>query len=79
MGNFSSRDLFTHAVNFTQSQIALQMSRIFYKWPLFMQNKANLLKDEINAKPFNPEDYENEPRMCMQGKQSQTKPITSRD
>ena len=42
MGNFSSRDLFAHAVNFTQSQIALQLSRILYKSGLFMQNKANL-------------------------------------
>jgi len=27
--------------------------------PIFMQNKANLLKDKINAKFFNTRDYEN--------------------
>jgi len=44
-----------------------------------MQNKANLLKDKINAKFFATKDYENERLRRPPGKQSQSKPITPGD
>jgi len=47
--------------------------------PIFMQNKANLLKDKINAKFFATKDYENERLRRPPGKQSQSKPITPGD
>jgi len=37
-----------------------------------MQNKANFLKDKINATFFATKDYENEPRLPAPGKQSQS-------
>jgi len=40
MGNFSPKDLFTHAVNFTQSQRVLQLSRILYKSAYFYAKQS---------------------------------------
>jgi len=42
MGNFSPRDLFAHAVNITQSHIALQLSRILYKSALLCKTNPIL-------------------------------------
>ena len=42
MDNMFLRDLFAYATNFTQSQIALQLSRIFYKSTFFCKTKPNL-------------------------------------
>jgi len=41
-----------------------------------MQNKANFLKDKINATFFATKDYENEPRLTAPGKQTQSNPIS---
>jgi len=41
-----------------------------------MQNKANFIKDKINATFFSTKDYENEPHLRAPGKQTQTKPIS---
>jgi len=81
MGNFSSRDLFAHAVNtygtsFMQIHIIRQLPKVFDKLTFFMQNKANFIKDKINATFFVTKDYENEPRRQTTGKQTQTKPIS---
>jgi len=41
-----------------------------------MQNKANLLKDKINATFFSTKDYENKPHLRAPGKQTQSNPIS---
>jgi len=40
MGNFSSRDLFAHAVNFTQTYVIRQLSKVFYKSSLFYAKQS---------------------------------------
>jgi len=37
----------------------LHLSRILYKSPLFMQNKPNFQKSQMNVTPYNTTDYEN--------------------
>ena len=44
----------------TGSSLApLHLSRILYKSPLFMQNKPNFRKSQMNVYPYNTSDYEN--------------------
>jgi len=50
MGNFSPRDLFAYAVNSTQTQIVLQLSRTFYKTALFYAKQSQFPKSPNERK-----------------------------
>ena len=50
MGNFPSRDLFAYALNFTQSQIALQLSRILYKSAVFYAKQSQFPENQNERK-----------------------------
>jgi hypothetical protein len=56
----------------------LHLSRTLYKSTLFMQNKANFRKSQMNVNPYNTKDYENKSDWTLgenKPKQTQTKPI----
>jgi len=75
MGNISSRDLFIHISKIMQTRIIRQLPKVFDKLTYFMQNKANFQKGRMSVNYYLQKEYDNEPRLCRQGKQSQTKPI----
>ncbi len=54
--------------------VALHLSRVLYKSTLFMQNKPNLPNAQMNVNKVLTKDYENEPRLRIPGKQTQTNP-----
>ncbi len=54
---------------------ALHLSRALYKSTLFMQNKPNFWKSQMNISSVLTKDYENKPRLPAPGKQTQSNPI----
>ena len=55
----------------------LHLSRILYKSALFMQNKPNLRRSQMNVRSYNTKDYENKSSWTLgenKPKQSQNKP-----
>jgi len=56
---------------------ALHLSRTLYKSALFMQNKANFQKSQMNVNPYNTTDYGNKSDWTLGENKPNTKPIQS--
>jgi len=57
--------------------IALHLSRVLYKSTLFMQNKPNLLKTQMNITPVLTKYYENKPLRPRRENKPNSNPIQS--
>ncbi len=55
----SETQIFSREMILSAYKAALQLSRILYKSTLFMQNKANFRKSQMNVNLYNTTDYEN--------------------
>ena len=53
----------------------LHLSRTLYKSHLFMQNKANFQKSQMNVNPYNITDYENKSNWTLGENKPNSKPI----
>ena len=53
----------------------LHLSRTLYKSHLFMQNKANFQKSQMNVNPYNTTDYENKSNWTLGENKPNTNPI----
>jgi len=55
----------------------LHLSRILYKSPLFMQNKPNFQKSQMNVTPYNTTDYENKSNWTLGESKPNSNPISA--
>ena len=54
------QNLFAYITNFTQTHAIRQVSKVFDKSALFMQNKPNFKTEQMSISHYEQKDYENE-------------------
>ena len=64
-----------HFRHFSSLYFPLHLSRTLYKSTLFMQNKPNLLRSQMNVKSYNTRDYENKSNWTLGENKPNSNPI----
>ncbi|MHC4191314.1 MAG: hypothetical protein ACYSUB_16810 [Planctomycetota bacterium] len=71
----SEIQIFSREMILSAYKAALHLSRTLYKSTLFMQNKANFRKSQVNVNLYNTTDYENKPNWTLGENEPKTNPI----
>ncbi len=69
---------FSHFRHFSSLYSPLHLSRILYKSPLFMQNKPNFQKSQMNVSIYLQKVYENKSNWTLGQNKPNSKPISVR-
>ncbi len=71
----SETQIFSREMILSAYKAALHLSRTLYKSTLFMQNKANFRKSQMNVNLYNTTDYENKSDWTPGENKPNSKPI----